>query len=175
MRRVRTVLYGRSTSSRTSKEETVSERLRAQDFSVTKACRYGFPYQPTSVAVDSVQSIVAIGTYTGCLRIFGKPGIEAHVQHDSASPVRNLQFMSNEGALISCCPEDSIHLWNLRQAQPVIVQSLRFNRERITCLHLPFTCKWLFVGTEKGNVHIVNIEKFEVSGYTINWNKSIEV
>ncbi|EDO30312.1 predicted protein [Nematostella vectensis] len=84
-------------------------------------------------------------------------------------------FAVSKGALISNCPEDCIHLWNLRQEQPVIVQSLRFNRERITCLHLPYKSRWLYVGTEKGNVHVVNIEKFELSGYTINWNKAIDI
>jgi syntaxin-binding protein 5 len=33
----------------------------------------------------------------------------------------------------------------------------------------------MFVGTEKGNIHIVNIERFDLSGYTINWNKAIDV
>ncbi|EDO30900.1 predicted protein, partial [Nematostella vectensis] len=46
---------------------------------------------------------------------------------------------------------------------------------RITCLHLPYKSRWLYVGTEKGNVHVVNIEKFELSGYTVNWNKAIDI
>ena len=46
---------------------------------------------------------------------------------------------------------------------------------RLTCMHLPFSSKWLYVGTEKGNIHVVNIESFQLSGYTINWNKVIEM
>ena len=46
---------------------------------------------------------------------------------------------------------------------------------RITCIHLPFQSKWLYVGSERGNVHIVNIESFLLSGYIINWNKAIEM
>lgn len=46
---------------------------------------------------------------------------------------------------------------------------------RITCAHLPFRSKWLYVGTERGNVHVVNIESFILSGYVINWNKAIEL
>lgn len=48
-------------------------------------------------------------------------------------------------------------------------------RCRITCLHLPVASKWLYVGTEKGNIHVVHIESFALSGYIINWNKAIEV
>uniref|UniRef100_G3TTS2 Syntaxin-binding protein 5-like n=1 Tax=Loxodonta africana TaxID=9785 RepID=G3TTS2_LOXAF len=46
---------------------------------------------------------------------------------------------------------------------------------RITYCHLPFQSKWLYVGTERGNTHIVNIESFILSGYVIMWNKAIEL
>ncbi|KAM7380762.1 hypothetical protein PAMP_004037 [Pampus punctatissimus] len=46
---------------------------------------------------------------------------------------------------------------------------------RITFCHLPFQSKWLYVGTERGNTHIVNIESFILSGYVIMWNKAIEL
>ncbi len=46
---------------------------------------------------------------------------------------------------------------------------------RITFCQLPFQSKWLYIGTERGNVHIVNIESFVLSGYVINWNKAIEL
>ncbi|KAL9968676.1 hypothetical protein ACROYT_G020794 [Oculina patagonica] len=162
--------------STSSKEDPViTDRLRAEDFVFTKTSRYGFPYQPTCVAYDPVQSLLAIGSYDGSLRILGQTGIECHVQHESGAAVRELIFLVNEGALISLCEDDYIHLWNLRQAQPALVQSLRFNREKLTCMHLPFSSKWLYVGTEKGNIHVVNIESFQLSGYTINWNKVIEI
>ncbi|GAB1300258.1 Syntaxin-binding protein 5-like [Apodemus speciosus] len=47
--------------------------------------------------------------------------------------------------------------------------------KRITYCHLPFQSKWLYVGTERGNTHIVNIESFILSGYVIMWNKAIEL
>ncbi|XP_043200838.1 syntaxin-binding protein 5-like isoform X3 [Amphibalanus amphitrite] len=66
-------------------------------------------------------------------------------------------------------------MWNIRQKIPEVVHTLKFQRERTTCISLPLQSKWLYVGTEKGNVHIVNIESFVVSGYIINWNKAIEL
>ncbi|KTF87153.1 hypothetical protein cypCar_00041471 [Cyprinus carpio] len=50
-----------------------------------------------------------------------------------------------------------------------------FSSTRITFCHLPFQSKWLYVGTERGNTHIVNIESFILSGYVIMWNKAIEL
>uniref|UniRef100_A0A803T754 V-SNARE coiled-coil homology domain-containing protein n=1 Tax=Anolis carolinensis TaxID=28377 RepID=A0A803T754_ANOCA len=89
--------------------------------------------------------------------------------------VLQLQFLINEGALVSASSDDMLHLWNLRQKRPAILHSLKFNRERITFCHLPFQSKWLYVGTERGNTHIVNIESFVLSGYVIMWNKAIEL
>lgn len=42
-------------------------------------------------------------------------------------------------------------------------------------MHVPALSKWLYVGTVKGNVHIISIAKFELSGYVINWNKAIDL
>uniref|UniRef100_A0A8C3KXD6 Syntaxin-binding protein 5-like n=1 Tax=Chrysolophus pictus TaxID=9089 RepID=A0A8C3KXD6_CHRPC len=89
--------------------------------------------------------------------------------------VIQLQFLINEGALVSALADDTLHLWNLRQKRPAILHSLKFNRERITFCHLPFQSKWLYVGTERGNIHIVNVESFTLSGYVIMWNKAIEL
>ncbi|GCB64763.1 hypothetical protein scyTo_0004661, partial [Scyliorhinus torazame] len=137
--------------------------------------RHGFPYQPSAMAFDPVQKILAIGTQTGSLRLFGRPGVECYCQHDSAAGVIQLQFLINEGALVSALADDTLHLWNLRQKRPAILHSLKFNKERITFCHLPFQSKWLYVGTERGNVHIVNVESFTLSGYVIMWNKAIEL
>jgi len=46
---------------------------------------------------------------------------------------------------------------------------------RITSICLPFQSKFLYVGSDRGNVHIVNIETFLLSGYIINWNKAIDL
>ncbi|XP_030050836.1 syntaxin-binding protein 5 [Microcaecilia unicolor] len=100
--------------------------------------------------------------------------VECYCQHDSGLQYP-LQFLINEGALVSALADDSLHLWNLRQKRPAILHSLKFNRERITFCHLPFQSKWLYLGTERGNIHIVNVESFTLSGYVIMWNKAIEL
>uniref|UniRef100_A0A8C0IGW5 Syntaxin-binding protein 5-like n=1 Tax=Bubo bubo TaxID=30461 RepID=A0A8C0IGW5_BUBBB len=142
---------------------------------IYETVRHGFPYQPSALAFDPVQKILAIGTQTGALRLFGRPGVECYCQHDSGAAVIQLQFLINEGALVSALADDTLHLWNLRQKRPAILHSLKFNRERITFCHLPFQSKWLYVGTERGNIHIVNVESFTLSGYVIMWNKAIEL
>ncbi|XP_020842232.1 syntaxin-binding protein 5 isoform X4 [Phascolarctos cinereus] len=158
-----------------SRENEVQETLQSEHFQLCKTVRHGFPYQPSALAFDPVQKILAVGTLTGALRLFGRPGVECYCQHDSGAAVIQLQFLINEGALVSALADDTLHLWNLRQKRPAILHSLKFSRERITFCHLPFQSKWLYVGTERGNIHIVNVESFTLSGYVIMWNKAIEL
>ncbi|RXM34831.1 Syntaxin-binding protein 5 [Acipenser ruthenus] len=96
-------------------------------------------------------------------------------ENDIHETLQSEHFQLCKGALVSALADDSIHLWNLRQKRPAILHSLKFNRERITFCHLPFQSKWLYVGTERGNIHIVNVESFTLSGYVIMWNKAIEL
>ncbi|XP_043261438.1 syntaxin-binding protein 5 isoform X4 [Colletes gigas] len=156
-------------------DQEIVENLRPEHFQVKKTFRHGFPHQPTAVAFDPVQRLLAIGTKSGSLRILGRPGVDAHVKHEGCTAVIQLQFLINEGALVSATADDTLHLWNFRQKIPQVVQSLKFQRERITYIHLPLQSKWLYVGTERGNIHILHIETFVLSGYVINWNKAIEI
>ncbi|XP_019737948.1 syntaxin-binding protein 5-like isoform X15 [Hippocampus comes] len=166
---------GTPTTAPTPKEIDVQETLVSENFQLCKTVRHGFPYQPTALAFDPVQKILAIGSRSGGVRILGRPGVDCFCQHESGAAVLQLQFLINEGALVTACADDTLHLWNLRQRRPAILHSLKFNRERITFCHLPFQSKWLYVGTERGNTHVVNIESFILSGYVIMWNKAIEL
>uniref|UniRef100_A0A8C9WAW4 Syntaxin binding protein 5L n=1 Tax=Scleropages formosus TaxID=113540 RepID=A0A8C9WAW4_SCLFO len=119
-----------------------------------QTARHGFPYQPTALAFDPVQKILAIGCRTGALRILGQPGVDCYCQHESGAAVLQLQFLINE------------------VRAPPMRKPLGND---ITFCHLPFQSKWLYVGTERGNTHIVNVESFILSGYVIMWNKAIEL
>lgn len=163
-----------SVSQQARADQEIVETLRPDNFQVAKTFRHGFPYQPTAMAFDPVQRLLAVGTKSGLLRIVGRPGVDTSMRHETDAAVIQLQFLVNEGALLSATADDSIHLWNFRQKKPEVVHSLKFQKEKITYMHLPLQSKWLYVGTERGNIHIVNIEAFVVSGYVINWNKAIE-
>nr|XP_037875441.1 syntaxin-binding protein 5 isoform X8 [Bombyx mori] len=170
-------------------EQEIQETLRPEHFQVKKTFRHGFPFSPTALAWDPIQKLLAIGDKTGNLRILGGPGVDAHVRHDVGEAVLHAKFLINEGALVTVTADDQLHLWTFRQKSPQRLQSLKFQRERfpvklthttneikgVTCLHLPLQSKWVHVGTERGNVHVVNVETFALSGYVINWNKAIEV
>lgn len=53
--------------------------------------------------------------------------------------VLQIQFVINEGALVTATSDDSIHLWNIRQKRPEIVHSLKFQKERYQVFLLFFS------------------------------------
>uniref|UniRef100_A0A8C5WI82 Syntaxin-binding protein 5-like n=1 Tax=Leptobrachium leishanense TaxID=445787 RepID=A0A8C5WI82_9ANUR len=157
-----------------NKEVDIPETLQSDHFQLCKVNWDGY-YVLSALSSSPAISPPPDGYFVSAGRGFGRPGVECYCQHDSGAAVIQLQFLINEGALVSALEDDTLHLWNLRQKRPAILHSLKFIRERITFCHLPFQSKWLYVGTEKGNIHIVNVESFTLSGYVIMWNKAIDL
>lgn len=54
----------------------------------------------------------------------------ANVLMTAASLVDSVAHLSPQGALVTVTNDDHLHLWNLRQKQPSIVHSLKFQREK---------------------------------------------
>ncbi|CAP33294.1 LOW QUALITY PROTEIN: Protein CBR-TOM-1, partial [Caenorhabditis briggsae] len=152
--------------------------------------RHGLPDDPRCCAYDPVQRLIAIGTGRGHIRIIGDAGVDYLLKHESGEPVLHMQFLVNEGGLITSCGTDSIHLWNYRQKviektrsienlttfqTPEIVHTVQLSKESVSCIHLPVAAKWLYIGTDKGNVYFLCLNSFLLSPYVINWNKAIDL
>ena len=57
------------------------DALDAAQFSLLKTSTFGFPAEPSCLAYDPVQRILAIGTKNGRVRIFGQPGADCCLVH----------------------------------------------------------------------------------------------
>lgn len=153
----------------------VTEKITSNHIGLTKIIRHGFPDKARCLAYDPVQKLIAIGSGNGSLRLLGDAGVDYHLRHPSGSEVTHIKFLINEGGLITVTKDDMIHLWNYRQKQADIVHSLQMRQEKITCIELPVSSKWLYIGTERGNVYVLCVANFKLSSYTINWNKAIDL
>uniref|UniRef100_A0A336MDN6 CSON014556 protein n=1 Tax=Culicoides sonorensis TaxID=179676 RepID=A0A336MDN6_CULSO len=51
-------------------EQDIQETLKAEHFCVKKTFRHGFPNQPTALAYDPVQKLLAVGDKAGSLRMY---------------------------------------------------------------------------------------------------------
>ncbi len=136
--------------------------------------RHGFPYKTTCVAFDPIQKLLAIGTRNGSVRIFGRPGVDLEIHHEGREAVTQVQFMLNEGKILTTCTDDSVNMWDFAVKPPELLQTLKINKEQLTHMSLEFQDRWLYLGTSRGNVFIMNVETFTLSGYTIAWNKCID-
>ncbi|XP_068199478.1 syntaxin-binding protein 5-like [Antennarius striatus] len=65
----------------------IQETIQSEHFQLCKTVRHGFPYQPSAMAFDPVQKILAVGTQSGALRLFGRPGVECYCRHRSGVAV----------------------------------------------------------------------------------------
>ena len=71
--------------------------------------------------------------------------------------------------------DNAISLWDFKKkTKPERIQWIQMQRENITEICLEFQDKWLYIGTDKGNVHILNMETFTLSGYKIDWNRLMD-
>lgn len=170
-------LRGLGGSSQSSKSETESfdfeENLKSEDFKIAKVACHGFPNAPCCIAFDPIQKLLAIGTKHGAIRILGQSGVDYNLSVDKEA-IKQLIFIINEGGLISIASDNTISLWTIRQKEPTVTMKTQFNkREEISQAYLPFQSKFIYIGTAQGNVYILNIETFKLSGYDVRWNKAI--
>ncbi len=155
-------------------EQSILETLLPEQMKLEKTNRHGFPHKATCVAFDQVQRLLAIGTRSGAVRIFGRPGIDVEFSHPEGAAVMQVEFVVNAGKILTTCVDDSVNLWDYTRRPPELVQSVKINKERLTVMSLEFQDKWLYLGTERGNVLIMNLENFALSGYQIQWNKCLD-
>lgn len=81
---------------------------------------------------------------------------------------------SNSYRLLTSCTDDTLNLWDFQKRPAELVHSLQLSKEHMTAFCLEFQDKWLYIGTDKGNVLVLNMETFALSGYTVSWNKGMD-
>ena len=155
-------------------EQDIIESLTAEQFTSELTLRHGFPHKPTALAFDPLQKIMAIGNKSGHVRLYGKPGVDVEFKHERDTTVFKIIFVVNTGKLLTATTDNSISLWDFRKRRPERVQWLQMHRENITEVCLEFQDKWLYIGTDKGNVHVLTMETFQLSGYKIDWNRLMD-
>ncbi|XP_068084416.1 lethal(2) giant larvae protein homolog 1 [Anabrus simplex] len=142
------------------------QKLQRELFAFRKTVQHGFPNKPTSLAWDPKLRLLALGTATGVIKIFGKPGVEFYGQHTNhESAVTRLIFLPNEGRIVSLCDDNSLHLWEINNGslEEVKVQALEGKLKKISAVCLESAGEHLLLGTEGGNIYLLNLKTFLMS------------
>lgn len=146
-------------------EDRISQKKELFGFS--RCLDHGFPSKPSALAYDPRLRLLAIGTKSGSLRVFGAPGVEWSGQHKDDVQVAQLFFLPEQGRLISLCSDNSLHLWEinnkdgsslLEEVKSFAIENNKMKTVSACCLST--TNEQLLLGTEGGNILILDIKEF---------------
>ncbi|XP_053393293.1 lethal(2) giant larvae protein homolog 1-like isoform X2 [Mercenaria mercenaria] len=151
------------------KETEGRESQKKELFGFRRLIEHGFPSKPSALAFDPKLKLLAIGTKSGALRVFGAPGAEWTGQHKEDVQVAQLFFLPEQGRLISLCSDNSLHLWEINNSRDGKSSSLdevkQFSIENnkmktVSACCLTTNHEQLLLGTEGGNILILDVKAF---------------
>ncbi|XP_011642093.1 protein lethal(2) giant larvae-like [Pogonomyrmex barbatus] len=96
---------------------------------------------------------------------FGRPGVEFYGQHSVESgenAVTKIVALPNEGRVVSLCDDNSLHLWEINENSVVETKtlSLEGKLKKISAMCLESSGEHLLLGTEGGNIYLLNLKTF---------------
>ncbi|XP_076170885.1 LLGL domain-containing protein l(2)gl isoform X6 [Ptiloglossa arizonensis] len=148
-------------------QQPTAERQKLQKdlFAFRKTVQHGFPNKPTALAWDPSLRVMIIGTASGAIKVFGRPGVEFYGQHtiDSGeNAVTKIVALPNEGRVVSLCDDNSLHLWEINESSVVETKSLSLEGKlkKISAMCLESSGEHLLLGTEGGNIYLLNLKTF---------------
>ncbi|CAL8123087.1 unnamed protein product [Orchesella dallaii] len=146
-----------------------AERVKVQKelFAFSKTVTHGFPSKPTALAYDPQLGLLAIANKNGALIVVGQPGVEYSGQHphDEDISVTKICFVPKLARIITLCDDNSLHLWRFQSSTLQLVKSypLDGKLKRISSIVVKEDCKQAYIGTEGGNIYMLDINKFEIT------------
>uniref|UniRef100_A0A671X1G8 LLGL scribble cell polarity complex component 1 n=1 Tax=Sparus aurata TaxID=8175 RepID=A0A671X1G8_SPAAU len=143
------------------------EKIKQELFAFNKTVEHGFPHQPSALAFDPKLQLMAIGTKSGAIKVYGAPGVEFTGLHKDTTAVTQIHFLPGQGRLLSLLDDNTIYLWELVAGAPrEVVTLLHFlhpllllSATRVTVLLLLRSCDLLCIGTEGGGVYFLELPR----------------
>ncbi|KAF9674595.1 hypothetical protein SADUNF_Sadunf10G0143400 [Salix dunnii] len=123
------------------------------------ALHYGIPSTASILAFDHIQSLIAIGTLDGRIKVIGGNNIEGLLVSPKQLPFRYLEFLQNQGFLVSVSNENEIQVWDLEQRR--IASSLQWE-SNITAFSVIYCSSYMYIGDEYGMVYVLKYDAEEV-------------
>lgn len=154
--------------------DPVRERLKRELFQFNKTVEHGFPHQPSALGYSPFLHLMAIGTRSGAIKLYGAPGVEFMGLHEENNTVMQIHFIPDQCQLVTLLDDNSLHLWSLKQHSGAceLREDHHFTLKgppgsppsatQITAV-LPHSAREvLYLGTESGNIFVVELPSFRV-------------
>ncbi|KAJ8550931.1 hypothetical protein K7X08_000301 [Anisodus acutangulus] len=149
--------------------------LTSSDLNVRATVHYGIPSTASILAVDPVQRLLAIGTLDGRIKVIGGDNIEGLLISPKQSPYKYLEFLQNQGFLVSITNENGIQVWNLKSRS--VACDLQWE-SNITAFSVINGSSFMYVGDEYGTISVLKFcdenNKLLQLPYQILWSSLSE-
>ncbi|KAI6653542.1 Lgl [Oopsacas minuta] len=145
------------------------------DFMIT--CKHGFPYKPSAICFDEESGLVALGTENGELRIYGRPGVEFRAAYESKIAIKLIFPLEGLYQFLTICADNSLFLWTLGQNgeklhfQKILIVMDEVEKDFTVC-SLNSTSSLFYMGSENGNVYLLDLKTLQLSSDVIYWNNA---
>uniref|UniRef100_A0A8C1FZF6 LLGL scribble cell polarity complex component 2 n=1 Tax=Cyprinus carpio TaxID=7962 RepID=A0A8C1FZF6_CYPCA len=115
--------------------ESQRDKHKQDLYQFNKTVEHGFPHQPSALGFSPSLQLLAIGTRSGAIKLYGAPGVEFMGLHDENAAVTQVHFLPNQ-----------VH------APPSVT--------RVTAVLAHSSGELLLLGTEGGHVFVVEVPGF---------------
>lgn len=132
--------------------------LTPEDLDLRVTVHYGIPSTTSILAFDSIQRLLAIGTLDGRIKVIGGGGIEGLLMSPNQLPYKYLEFLQNEGYLVSISNGNEIQVWNLDSRSIACCLQWQSN---ITAFSIVSGSHFMYVGDENGLLSVIKFDAEE--------------
>ncbi|XP_050381302.1 uncharacterized protein LOC126798390 isoform X2 [Argentina anserina] len=132
--------------------------LTSADLDLRVAVHYGIPSTSSLLAFDPIQRLLAIGTLDGRIKVIGGDGIEGLLISPKQLPYKFIEFLQNQGYLVSILNDNNIQVWNLDDR--CLVCSLEWE-SNITAFSVIHGSNLMYVGDEYALLSVVKYDAEE--------------
>ncbi|XP_045923961.1 LLGL scribble cell polarity complex component 2 isoform X2 [Micropterus dolomieu] len=152
--------------------ESQRDRLKQELFQFNKTVEHGFPHQPSALSYSPSLQLLAIGTRSGAIKLYGAQGVEFMGLHDENAAVTQVHFLPHQVELVTLMDDNSLHMWTLK-AHKGLSELLEIGRftltgppgappsvTRVTAVLAHSSGELLLLGTEGGHVFVVEVPGF---------------
>ncbi|XVE97101.1 hypothetical protein REPUB_Repub02eG0281600 [Reevesia pubescens] len=129
--------------------------LKSEDLDLRVAIHYGIPSTASILAFDPIQRLLAIGTLDGRIKVIGGDGIEGLFISPKQLPYKYLEFIQNEGFLITISNDNDIQVWNLENRCLACCLQWESN---ITAFSVISGSHFMFIGDEYGLMSVIKYD-----------------
>uniref|UniRef100_A0A9I9CVE7 Nucleotide binding protein n=1 Tax=Cucumis melo TaxID=3656 RepID=A0A9I9CVE7_CUCME len=129
--------------------------LTPEDLKLRVTVHYGIPSTASILAFDSIQRLLALATLDGRIKVIGGGGIEGLLMSPNQLPYKYLEFITNQGYLVSISNDNEIQVWSLDSRSIACCLQWESN---ITAFSIVGGSHFMYVGDENGLMSVVKFD-----------------